>query len=103
MVELVRRKRLEVVADAPLCEWLAESAAKLGIAHFSVVSLSAGSGQGGAWRDEDLSGAVAKRMFIAVASEQKAVAFIDALAPRLDEYGLLATLSNVDVVRGERF
>jgi hypothetical protein len=103
MVELVRRKRLEVVADAPLCEWLAESAAKLGIAHFSVVSLSAGSGQGGAWRDEDLSGAVAKRMFIAVASEQKAVAFIDALAPRLDEYGLLATLSDVDVVRGERF
>jgi hypothetical protein len=42
-------------------------------------------------------------MFIAVASEQKAVAFIDALAPRLDEYGLLATLSDVDVVRGERF
>ncbi len=103
MVELVRRKRLEVVADAPLCEWIAESAAKLGIAHFSVVSLTAGSGQGGAWRDEDLSGAVAKRMFIAVASEQKAVAFIDALAPRLDEYGLLATLSDVDVVRGERF
>lgn len=103
MVQLVKRKRLEIVADAPLCEWLAESAAKLGIAHYSVVSLTAGSGQGGHWRDEDVSGAIAKRMFIAVASADKAIGFIDALAPRLDEYGLLVTLADVDVVRGDRF
>mgnify|MGYP006287765877 CR=1 FL=1 len=103
MVQLVQRKRIEVMADAPLCEWLAETAARVGIAHYSVATLSAGSGQSGHWRDEDVSGAVAKRLFIAIASAEKADAFLEGLAPHLDEYGLLVTLGDVDVVRGERF
>jgi hypothetical protein len=50
-----------------------------------------------------VSGAVAKRLFIAIASSEKADAFLDVLAPHLDEYGLLVTLGDVDVVRGDRF
>ncbi|MFM7029146.1 MAG: P-II family nitrogen regulator [Chakrabartia sp.] len=102
-MEMVKRKRIEVVADAPLCEWLAESAARAGIVHHSVAALASGAGQGGAWRDEDVSGAVAKRLFIAIASSEKASAFIDAIAPHLDAYGLLVILGDVEVVRGERF
>ncbi|MEY3905487.1 MAG: hypothetical protein RIR59_310 [Pseudomonadota bacterium] len=103
MVELVKRKRIEVVADAPLCEWLADSAAKLGIVHHSLLSLSSGAGQGGSWRDEDVSGAVAKRMFVAISSAEKAASFLNVIAPHLDEYGLLVAIADVEVVRGDRF
>lgn len=103
MVQLVKRKRIDVLADAPLCEWLAETAGRVGIVHHSVVSLASGAGQGGRWRDEDVSGAVAKRMFIAIASAEKVTEFIEALAPHLDEYGLLVTIADVEVVRGDRF
>lgn len=103
MIKLVKRTRIDVLADAPLCSWLSETAAAVGIVHHSVGSLVAGSGQGGHWRDEDVSGAVSKRMFIAIASDEKANAFIEAIAPYLDEYGLLVTMAEVSVVRGDRF
>ncbi len=102
-MKMVKRKRIEVLVDAPLAEWLVEKAAEVGIVHHSVIALSSGTGHGGAWRDEDVSGAVAKRIFLAIASEEKTSALIDALAPHLDEYGLIAVLSDVDVVRGSRF
>lgn len=103
MVNMVRRKRIEVLVDMPLAEWLVEKAAEAGIAHYSFISLSAGMGHGGTWRDEDVSGAVAKRIFLAIAGETKTAALIDVLAPHLDEYGLIVALSDVDVVRGDRF
>jgi hypothetical protein len=103
MVELVRRKRIDILIDAPLCEWLAETAAAVGIAHYTLASLSAGMGHGGAWRDEDVSGAVAKRMFIAIAGQEKVEALIAALEPHLGAYGLVVTIIDVEVVRGDRF
>lgn len=103
MIELVKRKRIEVVADAPLCAWLSQSAAEVGIDHHSLMPLSSGAGQGGVWRDEDVSGAVSKKLFVAIAREDKATAFLHAIAPHLDAYGLLVTLGDVEVVRGERF
>jgi hypothetical protein len=38
-----------------------------------------------------------------IASESKAAALTDAIAPFLDSYRLLLTVGDVQVVRGERF
>jgi hypothetical protein len=103
MVELVTRKRIDILVDAPLSEWLAETAASVGIAHHTLMNLHSGTGRSGGWRDEDVSGAVSKRMFIAIANGGKMKALIEALAPHLDTYGLVITIADVDVVRGERF
>ncbi len=103
MVELVRRKRIDILVDAPLSEWLAEVAASVGIAHHTLLPVHSGKGLSGAWRDEDVSGALAKRMFIAIANDAKVQALIDALAPHLSSYGLVVTIADVDVVRGDRF
>ena len=103
MVELVKRKRIDILIDSPLSEWLAETAAGVGIVHHTLMNLHSGKGRTGAWRDEDVSGAISKRMFIAIASEAKVGALIDALAPHLDTYGLVVTIADVEVVRGERF
>lgn len=103
MVELVKRKRIDILVDAPLGEWLAETAASVGIAHHSLMILHSGKGRAGSWRDEDVSGAASKRMFIAIANAEKVSALIDALAPHLDSYGLVVTIADVEVVRGARF
>ena len=103
MVELIRRKRIDILVDAPLSDWLADVAASVGIAHHTLMHLASGTGKSGAWRDEDVSGAVSKRMFIAIANADKVQALIDALAPYLDSYGLVVSIIDVDVVRGERF
>lgn len=103
MVELVRRKRIEILIDAPLSAWLVETAAKSGIEHHTLMNLHSGKGRAGSWRDEDVSGAVSKRMFIAIAHDGKVQALIDRLAAHLDDYGLVVTIADVDVVRGERF
>ncbi len=103
MVELVKRKRIDILIDAPLSEWLVETAATVGIIHYTLMNMHSGSGRAGSWRDEELSGAVAKRMFIAIANAEKVQSLIDALAPHLDTYGLVVTIADVEVVRGERF
>lgn len=103
MVALIQRKRIDILIDAPLSEWLAETAASVGIAHHTFMHLASGSGKSGVWRDEDVSGAVSKRMFIAIANVDKVQALIDALAPFLDSYGLVVSILDVEVVRGERF
>lgn len=103
MVELVRRKRIEILVDAPLSSWLVETAGRAGIVHHTLFNLHSGKGRTGTWRDEDVSGAVSKRMFIAIANDAKVQALIDNLAEYLDRYGLVVTIADVDVVRGERF
>jgi hypothetical protein len=50
-----------------------------------------------------VSGAEAKTIFLTIASEEKAGRLVDLLAPHLDDYGMLLTVSDVQVVRGERF
>jgi hypothetical protein len=103
MVELVTRKRLDILVDAPLSDWLVETAARVGIAHYTFMNMADGRGRHGGWRADELSGASSKRMFIAIADADKVRALIDALAPHLTDYGLVVTIATVEVVRGERF
>lgn len=103
MVELVTRKRIEILVDAPLADWLVSEADHAGLTHYTLLPVLSGRGRMGGWRDEDLSGAIAKRMFVSITTPERAQVLIDALAVRLDEYGLMLSLSDVSVVRGERF
>ena len=103
MVQLVKRKRLDILVDGPLANWLAGAAEAAGIPHHTFLPVLSGRGRTGSWRDEDVSGAVAKRMFVAVAKEDQVSALVDAIAPHLDDYGLVVVISDVEVVRSERF
>lgn len=103
MVDLIARKRIDILVDAPLSDWLVSRAADAGIAHYTFMDMAEGRGQGGSWRDDELSGAASKRMFIAIASSEKTAKLIDQLSPFLTTYGLVVTLCDVEVVRGDRF
>lgn len=103
MMETFSRKRIDVLVDAPLCEWVVEQAAGAGIVHHSVLPVQSGVGRTGPWRDDDGYGTVPKRMFVAVTNAEKAQALLERLAPHIEGYGLMVTVQDVAVVRGERF
>ena len=103
MAELIKRKRIDILIDAPLSDWLVAVATGAGIPHHTFMDMAQGRGRHGAWRADDMSGAASKRMFIAIADAVRVTALIDALTPHLTDYGLVVTIADVEVVRGERF
>jgi hypothetical protein len=103
MIETVTRKRLEILIDRPLAPRLVEAAVTAGVSGYTLIPVQSGSGRQGAWRDDPISGAEAKSIFLTIASEEKAHRLVELLAPYLDTHGMLLTISDVQVVRGERF
>lgn len=102
MVETVTRKRLEILADTPLVRVVTQAIEESGISGWTVIPVTSGRGRDGRWHEERVTGAD-KSLVLAIASEEKAGALIDRLAPILTSHGLLLTMANVQVVRGERF
>lgn len=102
MIQTFTRKRIDILVDAPLCDWLVEQAAQAGIVHHSILPVESGLGRTGAWRDEGF-GTVAKRMFLALTNAEKVDALLDLIAPDIERYGLVVAIQDVQVVRGERF
>lgn len=103
MTEMTRRERIEVLVDAPLVPKLAALAADAGISGHTLWRVTGGTGSGGTWSEDLLSGATAKTLFLVIASADRADRFIAALEPLLDSHQLIVMRSSVDVVRPERF
>ncbi len=103
MISTFTRKRVEILIDTPLAPRLIKAAADAGIAGYTLIPVQSGAGRGGTWRDDALTGAESKTIFLTIAAEDKAGRFVEALAPHLDSYGMLLTMADVQVVRGERF
>lgn len=103
MTQMTRRRRIEVLVDAPLVRRVVAAAASAGVTGYTLLPTLGGSGEGGAWSDDQISGAEAKVVFLTVTSEEKAEALIDALTPLLESYGLILMTSTVDVVRAAKF
>ena len=101
-MEIVARKRLEILADAPLLPRIVAALRAAEIQGHTVVPAISGTGRGGNWQEEEVTG-VSKKYVIAVASEKSAMAFVDAIGPLLDSHHMLLTVADVAVVRGERF
>lgn len=102
MIQTFTRQRIDILVDAPLCEWLTEQAAAAGIVHHSILPVESGHGRTGAWRDEGF-GTVPKRMFLALTNTDKVAALLERIAPDIERYGLVVAIQDVQVVRGERF
>lgn len=103
MTATIRRRRIEVLADEPLIAAIVRIAADAGIAHYTLLPTSGGAGAHGRWRDDQLSGATAKVMLLAITSVERAAAFVDRMAPLLESHHLMLLCSDVEVVRGARF
>ena len=67
------------------------------------IRTESGRGRHGEWSEDLISGATAKYVFLTVANQERADAFLEALAPLLETHGLVVLRSNVDVIRPDRF
>lgn len=102
MIETVIRKRIEILADTPLIRRVTAAIDAAGISGWTVLPVASGSGRDGGWRDEQITGAD-KSLVLTIASAEKAAKLAEALAPVLTSHGLLLTMWDVEVIRGERF
>ncbi len=98
----VTRKRIEILADAPLLPRLIEALIAASITGHTVFPATSGAGRTGRWSDDGLTG-TAKLIVVAIASTDHAAALVEGLAPMLDSHRLLLTIADVEVVRGDRF
>ena len=81
---------------------LAPAIERAGITGWTILPVSSGKGREGHWREESVRG-TDKVFVLTIASEDKAMGLAEALAPMLSSLGLLLTMWDVQVIRGERF
>lgn len=101
-METVIRKRIEILVDTPLVRRVTDAIDRAEITGWSVLPVTSGSGRDGRWREERVMG-TDKSLVLSIASAEKAEVLVDALAPLLTSHGLLLTMWNVEVIRGDRF
>lgn len=97
------RKRIDILADAPLVPSIVAAFDAAGISGHTVFPALSGAGHTGSWSEERLTAAESKCLVMAITSAESADALIEALAPLLDSHRLLLTISEVAVIRGDRF
>ena len=94
-------RRIEVLADTPLLRRICAAADAAGVTNYTLLETAGGRGAHGPWRREDVTGATDKTIFVTIASHEKADALVSALAPLLESYDLLLTITDTAVVRRE--
>lgn len=102
MIETVIRKRIEILVDAPLVRVVTAAIDRCEITGWTVLPVTAGRGRDGLWQEERVTGSD-KELILTVASQERAVRLAEELAPLLTSHGLLLTMWDVEVIRGERF
>lgn len=100
---IIQRRRIEVLVDRPLVPLIVDAANTAGIAGYSLLPVMGGAGKSGTWSDDEISGAQAKLIFLAVASQDKTERLVELLSPLLDSHGLILFIGMVEVVRGARY
>ena len=103
MVNTVQRKRIELLVDTPLVPKIIQLVKDVDISGWSVIKIASGGNREGRWVHDEVTGAASKSIVLMIASQDKANALADRVAPLLESYGLLLTIGNVEVVRGDRF
>lgn len=102
MIETVIRKRIEILTDKALVKRITNAIDKVEITGWTVTPVESGKGRDGRWREERVMG-TDKVLVLTIAPEDKAMQLAEDIAPILTSHGLLFSMWDVQVIRGERF
>lgn len=102
MIETVTRKRIEILSDSALVRRVTDTIDRVGITGWTITPVQSGKGRDGHWREERVMG-TDKVFVLTIAPEDKAMALAEEIAPILTSHGLLFSMWDVQVIRGERF
>ncbi|WP_419910844.1 P-II family nitrogen regulator [Hoeflea sp.] len=93
-------KKIEVLVDEPLWRRVREKAMEVASEGYTLQPTLGGEGARGRWFDDQVTGgAGSKVIFTTVLDDDAAGRFLDALEPLLETYGLMVTVSSVEVIR----
>ena len=102
MAETVIRKRIEILTDSALSRQVTDAIDAAEITGWTVIPVTAGKGRDGLWREERVMG-TDKVVILTIAAQERAARLADALTPFLTSHGLLLTMWDVEVIRGDLF
>ncbi|MGQ7829126.1 P-II family nitrogen regulator [Altererythrobacter sp. Z27] len=102
MIETVTRKRIEILTDTALVKRVTDAIDRAEITGWTVTPVLSGKGREGRWREERVMG-TDKVLVLTIAAEDKAMRLAEEIAPILTSHGLLFSMWDVQVIRGERF
>jgi PII-like signaling protein len=101
-MQMVQRKKLDIFIEAHALEQVERMLGEAGFKGWSVFAGIEGSGAHGAWRQTGIGESNAC-LVIAIGGETACAAALDWLAEFFATYPGVATLSDVSVMRAERF
>lgn len=97
------RKKLEIIVEASLLRRVEQLLDDAGVRGWTVLPSLEGHGSGGDWSSGDFVPGQEKRLILAVASSAVADGVLDRLSTFFSDYPGLVFVSDVEVLRAERF
>jgi len=103
-MEMHPKKRIEVVVEAPLLNRLLALLDESNVSGYTVLPAIAGRGHHGPWNREGLATDAGRMVVVVLIVGPDAVsALMDRIFPLIARQIAIVTVSDVEVVRGERF
>jgi nitrogen regulatory protein PII len=98
-----RRKKLEIIVEAPVLRRVEAFLAEAGVRGWTVLPSLEGAGAHGEWRAGDFTPGQEKRLVFAVATAEVADKVLERLAAFFADYPGIVCVTEVEVLRAERF
>lgn len=103
-MQTYRKSRIEIVIEAPLLDRLLDLLDRQPITGYSVVPVLAGRGAEGSWRRDGLVGDAGQMCLVfCVVDDSKVETVTDAIFKVIQRHMAIVTISEVRVLRPERF
>jgi nitrogen regulatory protein PII len=99
MRALFAKKRLEIIVEGALVERVLDVLEKQGAEGYTILPASAGRGDAGRWRRDDITPALGRTAILVVASDAMARKLAEAVYDLLADHAAMILLSDVEVFR----
>lgn len=102
-MQLHRKKRIEIIAEAAIVPALVAALRDAGASGHTVLPALSGGGHTGSWSESAMSAAMQMQMILVIASPGLADAMVERLSPLVVQYKAILAVSDVEVIRGDHF
>ncbi len=102
-MDLHPKKKIEVVVETTMVKKVLETMRSCDATGATVLPILSGEGQGGPWSDNDLGSALDMKMVMVVTGPRRAAMIRDAIYDTLENYRYMLLISDVEVIRNDRF
>lgn len=103
MVELHRRKKIEVIIETPARPLLIDVLNRAGSPGYTMIPAIGGRGLRSAWDRNQLMDAANQVIIVTIVSAEAAETIMAEVGKLLEDYRGVVTVSDVEVLRGGRF